>query len=835
MDTENSFLSSKVLLTTGIVISTLLLCVVATELPIGFSRPASPMQQAIHQRQQGRFTEFYPGSQPAAAPKPALAASGPANAPKFAASSTASTVASQSTIEGSAEQSYTPEAKSSFESTFHSDSGLKVPVNVTVNHTDLAPQLASLNARLDELTRQLNERSSADSERVFEYRIEESVAKKATSATSTTPAAPAQSQIAKEVTVVTTSGSSIDSLKSVPGVTTIPVAQANQPASATFVPAAPMASATPAPQVIVVTQPVYPWAMPPGTVPPGSGYTPPPAMTSVPAESVPVTAQTAPSKTKDSLADSSDRNVRDSRDSNGVTNVFPLNLQMSLNIAPPANTEPAPKVAADSPQMPRQESASTTRKTAMTSQPPVALPTLAIEQRPEPSAIRTPAPVPAPAPVAVASTGAAKAPAVAKQPEPSEHEDVAELFMPFEPAEEPKPEVAVKSSSTTKSSSTAEANSTTEVPVTKAESRPVAAEDSFDFETASASAANEEPAPVLEPIRDSATVETASASKASLPELFMPEPMNDDTNKVQPVAAEKEVPTPQPDPMFLTPSANSTLPPQALRAIPIPEEPSHAPAAERTASTLTIPPDLKTPPVVSTPAAPSTETVVIWESPMPPSPAPSSKGKTTRSRFSAMRDAISEAGEEVRERFDNIPRPSFEAPNWMEKLRGESDSSDSASPPTAPVVPPAQRNSVGPRRFHDAQNAAGKPGQAMLQGSRANVARRDSGRTQQAQPTNAQVARSAVSSPPRLSGPVRQNSPAGVPATAQNQPRRVMGHNGQTVSRSALSVPNLSVPRFDTPDWIEDPPVTLPSPPISQTAHRISSALRFAGQSKSVR
>ncbi len=826
-------------------ISTLLLCVVATELPIGFSRPASPMQQAIHQRQQGRFAEFYPGSQPAAASKPALAASGAAKAPEVAASSTGSTVASQSTIErsalpvefvpGSSEQSYTPEATSSFENTLHSDSGLKVPVNVTVNNNDLAPQLASLNARLEELTRQLNEKSSADSERVFEYRIEESVATKETpateSATSTTPAAPAKSQVTKEVTVVTTSGSSFESLKSVPGVTTIPIAQATQPASATFAPAAPMASAIPVPQVIVVTQPVYPWAMPPGSLPPGSGDGPPPAMTSVPAESAPVTAQPALSKTTDSLADSSDRNARDSRDSNGVMNVFPLNLQMSVNFAPPANTEPAPKVAADAPQMPRQESASTTRKTAMTSQPPAELPALPIEQRPEPSAIRTSAPIP----VAVASTSAAKAPAVAKQPKPSEQEDDAELFMPFEPVEETKPEVTVKASSTTKLSSNTAVSETTAVPETKAESRPVAAADSFDFETASASPVSEEPAPVLEPIRDSATVEPASASKASLPELFMPEPMNDDTNKVQPVAAEKEVPTPQPDPMFLTPSANSTLPPQALRAIPIPEEPSHVPAAEPTASTLTIPPHRITSPVVSTPAAPSTETVVIWESPVPQSPAPSSKGKKSRSRFSDMRDAFSEAGEEVRERFDSIPRPSFEAPNWMENLRGGSDASEASKPTTAPAAPPVHPNSVGPRRFHDSQNATGKPGQAMLQGSRANVAHRDSGRTHPAQQLNAQVARPAVSSQPKLSGPVRQNSPAGVPATAQNQPRRVMGHRGQTVSRSALPVPNLSVPRFDTPDWIEDPPVTLPSPPISQTAHRISSALRFAGQSKSVR
>ena len=346
--------------------------------------------------------------------------------------------------------------------------------------------------------------------------------------------------------------------------------------------------------------------------------------------------------------------------------------------------------------------------------------------------------------------------------------------------------------------------------------------------------ATEAPVPVLEPIFDT-PIEPVSATESRETEVFVPEPEPSEPEPSEPDAtatAPKVAPAPEPDPMFLTPSPGSTLPPQPLMTVPATETepqpsmttPSVDPQLPQSIEPLTVPPAFETVVPEPWPAAGP----ILGSGPvMAPRSAPEKSVK--RSRLSSVREAFSEAGEEVRERFDNLPRPSFEVPHWMEKLGSSSTSKQDV--PTTNQTPASRsqnsdaQSSAGPRRFHDAQNATGKPGQAMLQGHRSAVARRESPRT----PGLPAVSPRPASAPQTaMRAPSRQ--PAFAPAQPGVQPTRVMTLSGPVRPR-----PSIPVPQFDTPDWIEDPPVQWPSPPVSQTAHRLSSALRFAGQPKVVR
>ncbi|MBL8811574.1 MAG: hypothetical protein JNM43_15500 [Planctomycetaceae bacterium] len=799
------------LLTTGIIISTLLLCVVASEFLTFKPAGASPKQQAIAQRQQNRFAEFYPGSAPAPASTPtspirlagsaqnvipvtaarSVSMTSPASAGTAVQSSPAFTAAA-STTHGTQEQFYTPEIGTASESAVSSDD--QSPVNVTINNSDLAPQLASLNARLDELSRQLAEKNNeATTERVFEYRIEDEKSVRET----------LQGRKSSEQANVTASPAAVSPpLQSVPTAPQIPVQISV---------AAPAPQPSQAPQIIVVAPPAYPWGMPPAAAPPVTPMTanmPPQSAAAAGAAAPPAPAtDPQPVSRTDARVTKAEHQPREN---SGTTNLFPLNLQMSLNLSPAANSP----VANSEPEFmarptptelkgPSQDEAgastsSTSLETfedtfADDSAQPASV-------KSAPSAARQVSIKPTPTPATATASTVAQA---------AEDDVTPELFMPFEPIEpEPVSEPASEPA-------TVQIPAKPEVPVHAPQPKETAV--AMIRNAAVSEKTTEDSVPVLEPIF-APTIEPVSASKSSETEVFVPEPEPSEPDA--PSNGPRVAPAPEPDPMFLTPSASSALPPQPLMTVPAAEfeppqsnEPLPAPSVSET--------------IVSEPL--SVPGPVFGTGPMA-SPRSTPEKPAKRSRLSSMREAFSEAGEEVRERFDNLPRPSFEVPNWMEKF-----GSDSTSKPEAPAkqTPAAggqdfgPQSSAGPRRFHDAQNATGKPGQAMLQGNHSAVARREQSRTTRL-PTGSPRPASAPGPQMAMRAPSRQ--PVYVPTQPGNQPARVMTFNGPVPPR-----PSIPVPRFDTPDWVEDPPVQWPSPPVSQTAHRISSALRFAGQPKVVR
>lgn len=807
MDTENSFASSRVLLTTGIIISTLLLCVVASDFRAFMPPPASPKQQAISQRQQGRFAEFYPGDAPAPVSTPAapvrLAGPGKNAIPVTmarsvsAASQSIVTVAQSSpavpsipaTTNGTQELYYTPDTTTAFETASAESSDQQSPVNVTINNTDLAPQLASLNARLDELSRQLAEKNSEGrTERIFEYRIEDEQSVQETRQ---------GRKSSQQLTAAASPTAASEPLQSVPSAAQVPVQVSV---------AAPAPQPTQVPQIIVVTQPAYPWGMPPAAAPPVMPLTMNIQTPSAAAVS-PATEAKQISRTESAVPKAEHQR----RENSGITNVFPLNLQMSLNLSPAANSPVADsepeftaiqtpsELTTPSRNDVKASASSSTETFEVTFADNSAQPTSAKSAPPAPKQVFS---EPAPASTAAGETEDVKTP---------------ELFMPFEPVEA----VPVSKSASLQIPAKAE------VPVSAPQPTETAV--AIVRNAAVSKESTEDPAPVLEPVFDP-TIEPVSAIESSETELFVPEPGPSKTDATASVP--RVAPAPEPDPMFLTPSASSALPPQPLMTVPATEfepQPTNAtPPVDQQASPSTGP--LSVPPVfetVVTEAWPGYGPVLDSGPMMSPRPAP--EKSTKRSRFASVRDAFSEAGEEVRERFDNLPRPSFDVPNWMEKF-----GSDSASEPEVPAAKqtPAAggqnsgaKNSAGPRRFHNAQNASGKPGQAMLQGNRSAVARREPSRTTglpTGSPRPATVPQTAMRAP--------SSQPAYVPAQPGVQSSRVMTFNGPAIPR-----PSMSVPQFDTPDWIEDSPVQWPAPPVSQTAHRISSALRFAGQPKVVR
>ncbi len=819
MDTENSFLSSRVLLTTGIIISTLLLCVVASDFHAFMPAGSPPNQQAFSQRQQNRFAEFYPGRS-TGSPTTTVTASAPrftstvATAPVISVSQSTA-AASENSVTATDEQVYTPDISAPV-----SGGENPSPGNVTIN-SDLAPQLASLNARLDELSKQLAEKNSNEpTERVFEYRIEEETTAKSAKTDRNAP----------EHQVVVASASSVsESVAAVAGPSqhlspVQPAAPAPQVVPQFAPQPAPISQLAPVPQVIVVTQPVYPWGMPPVATP---SVLPTPMST--PALQPSAVSHTPAPRNEPPAENAWENAEHHVHENNGVTNVFPLNLQMSLNIAP------SEKTAETGVKITERTEPEFTPDEHQTDSKPVSVHKQRTAQKQEVPQQETPSEDlfekkivsdfgPAPKPD-VSPAAAEKVPASKPEVFSTDEREAAELFMPFEPIEpEPVPEpVAAPSKSL--------------APVTMPQPKETAV--AIVMNSKPATVTSEDEVPVLEPIIDP-SVEPASAKETADSELFIPQP---ETSEPDATSSPKSVPAPEPDPMFQVPSTNSGLPPQALMTVPASPEPAPAfsDAAPVQASAPPVAPVLvpqpKTEPRSVTPSFdttfsqswPSPESVPAGRPMATPRTAPEKAGK--RSRFSAVRDAFSEAGEEVRERFDNLPRPSFDVPNWMEKLGSDSEpSSEPMAPrPSQAPVPsnPGASNSAGPRRFHDAQNATGKPGQAMVQGHPSAVARREPNR-----PVNI-----PTGSPRPASAPQTVMRTPGAPAYVQTQPNvqppRVMSFSGPALPRPAMAGP--AVPRFDTPDWIEDPPVQWPSPPVSQTAHRLSSALRFAGQPKVVR
>ncbi|MFO0976178.1 MAG: hypothetical protein U0996_07240 [Planctomycetaceae bacterium] len=839
MDTENSFLSSRVLLTTGIIISTLLLCVVASDFHAFMPAGSPPNQQALSQRQQNRFAEFYPGR--SSGTSGTTAASAPRVTSTISTTpvipvSQSTAVTSENSVTATEEQFYTPDISGSV-----SGAENQSPVNVTIN-SDLAPQLASLNARLDELSKQLAEKNSNEpTERVFEYRIEEET---------TAKAAQTDRKVPQHNVVVASASSVTENTPSVTGPSQFP--SPVQPAAPApqvvpqFAPQpVPVSQPAPVPQVIVVTQPVYPWGMPPVATPLVF-----PTPMSTPAQH-PAAVSHSPAPRNETPAEPAwEKAEHHVHENNGVLNVFPLNLQMSLNIAPPdKGAETGAKTTEESePEFTFEERQTDARPASVHKQkaeqqqegPKLAAQQQEVPKRAVPSEDHfaekvvsdfEAVPKPDVSPAAAEVVPESKATAIS-----TNAQETAELFMPFEPIEpEPAPKpVAAPSKppapvTTPQPKETAVAIIMNPTPMKPAAVKPEP--------TAQVS---EDDVPVLEPIIDP-SVEPASATKTAESVPFAPEPKASETDAT---SSQKVVPFPEPDPMFQTPSAVSGLPPQALMTVPAAPEPfpapfNPAPAGTSTSSTSPIveepfPQPQTAPPMMMTPGVDTSvpqswsfyESVPAAGSEKAHRSAPEKAGK--RSRLSAVREAFSEAGEEVRERFDSVTRPSFDLPNWMEKLGSDSPTSESMAPGSfqAPVQSnPGASNAAGPRRFHDAQNATGKPGQAMVQGHPSAVARREPNRPVNL-PTGSPRPASASQTVMRTSG----QSPVYMPTQPNVQPARVMTFNGPGVSR-----PSMPVPQFDTPDWIEDPPVQWPSPPVSQTAHRLSSALRFAGQPKVVR